>query len=36
VPAAPPLAAKDPVPPSTSSLEAATPPSTMEQNAEVA
>jgi hypothetical protein len=36
VPAAPPLAVKDPVPPSTSSEEAAVPPSTMEQNAEVA
>jgi hypothetical protein len=36
VPTAPPLAAKDPVPPSTLSEEAAAPPSTMEHDAEVA
>jgi hypothetical protein len=36
VPAAPPPAAKDPVPPSTSGEELATPSSTTEHNAEVA
>jgi hypothetical protein len=36
VPAAPPPTAKDPVPPSTAGEELATPPSSMEHNAEVA
>jgi hypothetical protein len=36
MPASPPPVAKDPVPPLTSSEEAAAPPSTMEQNPEVA